>query len=550
MSANKIQIAEAGAKAFREGASTGSRREVTIIRAGWGSSGYYSEQVLERDIPRIFPSGSHMYLDHPTESEDAARPERSLRDWVGVTESAPRMAGIDSVATATIFEHWQPVIDGIVNGGGNLGLSIRAFGISEHGNAGGREGPIINRLTEGLSIDYVTLPGAGGSVGRSMNESLVPLIESARLHVPEHLRETLDSELREALDSAGTAAWGGDKIYVYCQDYDVDNSWAIFWVNPDDEESYYYKTQFSRDTQGNVTLTGTPEKVKRDVNYIPTKESRTGLVEEARNAGNYLEALIHRRFTEKADSLFGEGNITRDERISLSSAIGDALEAFAAKLESEAPQLFERDPYEPMEAPEVGYIEEKAKRGSDSRLKEEAKMAEENGLSELRQEFKQLKESMEKRVKEAEDKTSAAETRATEAEARADRAEEKDLKTEAMRISAKVLESAGEKLSDKAKGRIIEAATRGDLPMDGEKLDESIVQERTRARAREELEYLGEALGTGKVEGAGGTGELFSEAGGSVLPDLSDPPVDKALVEAFKSQGMSDEAAQRAAEGR
>jgi hypothetical protein len=553
VSAKKIQVAEAGAKAFREGSSTGAKREITIIRAGWGSSGYYSEQVLERDIPRIFPSGSHMYLNHPTEAEDIARPERDLRDWVGVTETKPRMAGIDSVATATVFEHWQPVIDGIINGGGNLGLSIRAFGLAEEGPAAGREGPIIERLTEGLSIDYVTMPGAGGAVGpltESLRQRMTPLIEKARLIVPGHVQEALDSELRESLNSVGTSAWGGDKIYVYCEDFDVDNNWAIFWINPDDNESFYYKTQFSRDTEGNVTLVGAPEKVKRDVNYVPTKESDATVLKEARNAGNYLEALIHRRFTEKADSLFGEGHITRDERIAMSSAIGSGLESFAAKLEEIAPQLFSRDPYEPLETPEVSYIEEKDKRGSDSRLKEEARMAEENGLSELRTEFRQFKESQEKDLKEAQDRADKAEKRAEEAETRVERAEEKDLRVEAMKIASRVLESgSAEKLSDKAKGRIIEAATRGDLPMDGERLDESIVQERTRAKARDELEYLGEALGVGRVEGSGGGGDLFQES--STRPAKSgDPAPDKALVEAFKRNGMSDEAAQRAAEGR
>lgn len=553
MSASKIQVVEAGTRAFREGAGTGAKREITIIRAGWGSSGYYSEEVLERDIPRIFPSGTHMYLNHPTESEDQARPERDVRDWVGVTESTPRMAGIDSVCVATIFEHWLPVINGIVEGGGKLGTSIRAFGLSDQGSAGGREGAIIERLTEGLSIDYVTLPGAGGAVGaltESERRALTPLIESARLAVPAHLRETLDSEVREGLNSAGTAAWGGEKIYVYCEDFDVDNAWAIFWVNPDDNESFYYKSQFTRDAAGNVALSGDPEKVKRDVNYVPAKESGGNLLQEARNAGNYLEALIHRRFSETADNLFGQGHLTRDERIALSSAIGDGLHAFAETLESEAPQLFERDPYDSMESPEEGYIEEKMKRGSDSRSTQEDKMAEDAGLSELRRDFDAFKESQEKALKEAEERASKAETRADEAEARADRAEEKDLKTEAAKVAAKVLESV-DKLSTKAKARIIEAATRGDLPMQGDALDEAVLQERTRARTREELEYLGEALGVGKVDGAGGSGDLFSEAaplGGGSTP--ADTQIDESLVEYFKGQGMNEAQAKRAAKGR
>lgn len=548
MPAGKIQIAEAGTTAFRESSQTGSKRAITVIRAGWGSSGYYSEKLLERDIPRIFPAGTHMYLDHPTESEDQARPERSVRDWVGTFDETPRMAGIDSITVANIFEHWQPVINGIVEGGGKLGTSIRAFGVAEEGSAGGRSGQIIERLTEGLSVDFVTLPGAGGEVGmmtESMRETVVPLIESARLAIPAHLREALDSEVREALDSAGTAAYGDDDTYVYCQDYDIDASWAIFWINPDSKESYYFKQDFVRDTEGNVALKGEGSKVERDVEYVPAKESII-LADEARNAGNYLEALLHRRFTETADNLFGEGHMERDERIQLSSAIGDALNAFAANLEANAPQLYTRDPYAEMERPEEKYVQEKGRSGDPT---QEDPMAENAGLSELRDEFRQLKESTDKAVKEANDRADAAETRATEAEARVERAEEKDLKTEAMKVSAKVLESA-EKLSDKAKTRIIEAATRGDLPMDGEKLDESVLQERTRARAREELEYLGEALGTGQVNGAGGSGELFQESAPAAPAGGEEPAIDQALVEAFKRNGMSDDAAKRAAEGR
>lgn len=549
---NKLRIAEAGTSAFRESGQTGSKRAITIIRAGWGSSGYYSETLLQRDIPRIFPAGTHMYLNHPTESEDQARPERDVRDWVGTIDETPRMAGIDSVSIANIFEHWQPVINGIVEGGGKLGTSIRAFGIAHEGDAAGRSGAIIDNLTEGLSVDFVTLAGAGGSVGsmtESMKESVIPLIENARLTIPEHLREALDSEVREGLTSAGQAAYGGDEIYVYCEDYDIDLNWAIFWVNPDDEENFYIKQDFVRNSDGEVALKGEGSKVDRDVNYVPAKESIV-IAQESRNAGNYLEALLHRRFSETADNLFGEGHLTREERISLSSAIGDALDAFSTSLEAEAPQLYSRDPYAELEEPEERYMQEKADKGGSDRPTKEEQMADEAGLSELRRDFDAFKESTNKKVADAEEKANKAETRATEAEARAERAEEKDAKTEAARVAGKVLESAGEKLSSKAKARIIEAAVAGDLPMRGDVLDEAVLEERTRARAREELAYLGEALGVGRVTGAGDSGDLFSEAGPSILPSDEQVKVDEGLVQFFQNQGMNEAQAKRAAAGR
>jgi hypothetical protein len=65
-----------------------------IIDAGWGSSGYYSADVLKRDGPKVFTSGLHMYLDHPSVTEEADRPERSVKDLAGErgTSGAARAA--------------------------------------------------------------------------------------------------------------------------------------------------------------------------------------------------------------------------------------------------------------------------------------------------------------------------------------------------------------------------------------------------------------------------------------------------------------------------
>lgn len=68
-------------------------------------------------------------------------------------------------------------------------------------------------------------------------------------------------------------------------------------------------------------------------------------LQEARNVGEWMEAAIHRDFTMTADYMFGDGRLTRDERIALSSAIGKALDAFRSQLESGAPNLYTRDPY-------------------------------------------------------------------------------------------------------------------------------------------------------------------------------------------------------------
>jgi hypothetical protein len=66
-------------------------------------------------------------------------------------------------------------------------------------------------------------------------------------------------------------------------------------------------------------------------------------VTESRNIGQWIESRIHRDFTVTADDMAGDGRLTREERISLSSAIGDALNAFVTRLEADQPQLYARD---------------------------------------------------------------------------------------------------------------------------------------------------------------------------------------------------------------
>jgi hypothetical protein len=157
--------------AFRESSPRSGRREATLIKEGWGSSGYYGGDVLAEYGPVAWPEGTRMFLNHPTFQEEASRPERDVKDWVGKIASTPRMAGIELVAEVEVFDHWQPVINGLAK---EVGLSIVAPGTVEMGAAGGREGPIVKELAHDPmnSVDYVTIAGAGGKLGT--------LIESAR----------------------------------------------------------------------------------------------------------------------------------------------------------------------------------------------------------------------------------------------------------------------------------------------------------------------------------------------------------------------------------
>lgn len=137
-----------------------------LISPGWGSSGYYSKEVLKRDGPAIFKAGTKNFWNHPTSAEEAARPEGDLRDLASVLtedahyeENGPAGAGL--YARATVQPHFREHVDSLAK---HIGMSIRANGKAREGKADGKAGPIIEQLTRGISVDYVTTPGAGGQI--------------------------------------------------------------------------------------------------------------------------------------------------------------------------------------------------------------------------------------------------------------------------------------------------------------------------------------------------------------------------------------------------
>lgn len=246
--AESIRIVEASTGTVT---SVGGRRYRARLIEGnrWGSSGYYSQKLLETYGPAAWPIGTQMYLDHPTAIEEAERPERSVRDLAAriVTTPVYEADGLYSVIES--YPHADPLIESL---GSAVGLSIRANGTASPGTVAGRTGMVVESLVPSRlnSVDFVTVAGAGGQI--------VSLAEAARA--------------------------SGVKV------------------------------------------------------------------REARNIEAWFEARLHTDFTQIADGMYGDGRLTREERITLSSAVGDALAAFTARLQADAPQLASRDPYDDLPA--------------------------------------------------------------------------------------------------------------------------------------------------------------------------------------------------------
>ena len=221
---------------------------VQLIKAGWSANDrFYSEKVLKRDGPKVFPAGTLSFVDHATDEENADRPSGSLTKMASV-QTGPAYwdeARKALMAETRVFAPWQEAVTDWAKSGA-IGMSIRAYAEGENGSAEGKDGWIVNALTEGRSVDYVTKPAAGGAIVAVL----------------------------EAIGKGG------------------------------------------------------------------------GTVEEARNVGVWLESRLHLALTQLGDDMYGNGKVSREERIAMSGAIGDALVAWTKRIEKEAPDLFERDIYD------------------------------------------------------------------------------------------------------------------------------------------------------------------------------------------------------------
>lgn len=137
---------------------------IRIIVPGPGSSGIYTAENLAESAP-LFKAGTEMFIDHPTESEEWERPERSIRDYAGVfLEDAT--VGEDG-ALYTVCKVFSGVNELIKDKWEHIGVSINAWcadPISENG--------IVPPIAGVRSVDFVTTPGAGGAI--------VDLLESNR----------------------------------------------------------------------------------------------------------------------------------------------------------------------------------------------------------------------------------------------------------------------------------------------------------------------------------------------------------------------------------
>lgn len=186
----EFQVSETDSVKLRES----KEFPVKLISPGRGSSGFYSPEVLKRDGPGIFKTGTQMFWNHATDAEESQRPEGNLDHLAGVlsTDAKYDEAGHDGpglYASAKVFDQYR---DKVKEMGKHIGLSIRAGGSRDESATGpdGKKG-VITALKNAQSVDFVTKAGRDGKV----------FTEAARVAVTEG--EDMDkSEVQSLIEAA------------------------------------------------------------------------------------------------------------------------------------------------------------------------------------------------------------------------------------------------------------------------------------------------------------------------------------------------------------
>lgn len=239
---------------------------IQLITPGWGSSGYYSAEVLETACSdKVWPAGTHMYFNHPSASEAVDRPERDVRDlaatlledsrWDSAAERAvARVMPVGLGKTVLADEAFRKAI----------ACSVRASAEMKVGEADGRKGWIVEKIHPDTfnSVDFVTHAGRGGMI-----------LESARRA---EAFEATASDTERAIQDAVAAMYADreNDVYAWMRDYDPDKGLAYFEIDSDGKCTTYAQPYTVADN-GDVALTGDRVEVDQRTEYVPTATAET-----------------------------------------------------------------------------------------------------------------------------------------------------------------------------------------------------------------------------------------------------------------------------------
>ena len=209
----------------------------------------------------------------------------------------------------------------------------------------GRETFAVVKQMEDLqewSYGYDVLEGEGGEKdGQTVNflqklkvHEVSPVIlgagiDTRTLAVKEKEAKQLQSDLFRELRDAGRERWGNGHTYVYIDDVELDEEWAVFCLSPDHEEMRLVRVSYSRDGD-EVTLAEAEEEVEITTDYTP-KGKRQKLSDHLTSVLTDAKEVTERLAEVKA-LRENEGKALGKQSADAAESLTDELEALTKRL--------------------------------------------------------------------------------------------------------------------------------------------------------------------------------------------------------------------------
>lgn len=258
--------------------STG-KLHITLITPGWGSSGYYSAEVLKQAAAdKVFPAGTQMHIDHMSPTDEYERPAGTLNTLAAVLEQDAYWDAnyVDEetgnkgrlAAEAMLGSKYRTEITEFAK---YIGTSV-AVGVDiKAGEAEGRRGQIIEAMYPHKlnRVDFVTVAGRGGKIDK--------VIEALASKAHEVTANDLRSQLRELVRSA----YGDDQTYVWLEDHDDTTVWFSL---EDQVKATTYAVGYAV-TGDLAELTGDSVEVRKVTQYVPITPAQESTTVPSNPAG-------------------------------------------------------------------------------------------------------------------------------------------------------------------------------------------------------------------------------------------------------------------------
>lgn len=197
----------------------GIQVRIRLISAGEGSSGTYTADMLRENGPKVFPKGTKLYYNHPTEQERETH--RDVRLIFGKTLDAAEYVEAEQAlyADAFVYEKDAEFITQIMD---DVDLSIEASGkVNSNGEAvlaespinavalvptGGRDGKIVGLIESHLNEKYAIMENDNSSKPKEFVEMTTEEMKALLTEALESFGKTLVESLTAKPDVEETSA--------------------------------------------------------------------------------------------------------------------------------------------------------------------------------------------------------------------------------------------------------------------------------------------------------------------------------------------------------